>query len=64
MPKCEHRDWTENKAEEAVNTCHKGMSIWRAAEFYDILKSTICEAEWEDANGTKEGATYETLTIT
>ena len=43
MVKCEHRDWTENKAEEAVNACHRGMSIQRAAEFYGILKSTVSD---------------------
>ena len=43
MPKCEHRDWTENEAKEAVNACHKGVLIWRAAEFYGIPKSTICD---------------------
>ena len=43
MPKCEHRDWTGNEAEEAVNACLRGMSIRRAAEFYGIPKSTICD---------------------
>ena len=43
MPKPEHHDCTENKAKEAVNTCHRGMLIWRATEFYGILKSTTCD---------------------
>ena len=43
MPKHEHRDWMGNEAEEAVNACHTGMSISRAAEFYGIPKSTICD---------------------
>ena len=43
MLKCEHCDWTENGAEEAVNACHRGMSIRRAAELYGIPKSTICD---------------------
>ena len=43
MPKREHHDWIENKAEEAVNACHRGMSTQRAAEFCGILKSTICD---------------------
>ena len=43
MPKREHHDWTENEAEEAVNACHRGMSIWKAAEFYGIPKSTISD---------------------
>ena len=41
MPKREHRDWTGNEVEEAVNACHRGMSIHHAAEFYGIPKSTI-----------------------
>ena len=43
MPKREHRDWMGNEAEEAVNACRRGMSIRRAAEFYGIPKSTICD---------------------
>ena len=35
--------WTENEAEEAVNACCRGMLIQRAAEFYGIPKSTICD---------------------
>ena len=42
MLKFEHNDWTKNEAEEAVNACCRGMSIRRAAEFYGIPKSTIC----------------------
>ena len=42
MPKREHRDWMGNEAEEAVNACRRGMSIHRAAKFYGIPKSTIC----------------------
>ena len=26
-----------------MNACHRGMSIWRAAEFYGIPKSTTCD---------------------
>ena len=43
MPKREHRDWTGNEAEEAVNACQRGMSIHCAAKFYGIPKSTICD---------------------
>ena len=43
MPKCEHRDWTGNEVEGAVNACHRGMSIRHAAEFCGIPKSTICD---------------------
>ena len=43
MPKREHCEWTENEAEEPVNACHRGMLIRRAAEFYGIPKSTICD---------------------
>ena len=43
MPKREHLDWMENEAEEAVNACHRCMSICHAAEFYGIPKSTICD---------------------
>ena len=43
MPKREHRNWTGNEVEEAVNACYRGMSIHHAAEFYGIPKSTICD---------------------
>ena len=43
MQKREHQDWMGNEAEEAVNACRRGMSIRRAAEFYSIPKSTICD---------------------
>ena len=31
------------KAEEAVNSCRRGMSICHAANFYGIPKSTTCD---------------------
>ena len=43
MPKYEHQDWMGNEVEEAVNACHRGMSIHRAAEFYGVTKSIICD---------------------
>ena len=43
MPKCEQHEWMANEAEEAVNACCRSMSIRRAANFYGIPKSTMCD---------------------